>query len=152
MFSYGPRHMAEQKHDDQLEPTYSSSVRIRDVALRTYQKRWTIGRSGERGSGISVLAVRHDDDICVCVCLCECVNVLIHFQCTPCYFIFLFLSLWVKWVRDIVQDSFSEYIYIYVYMSIHIYPNPPLGQDMTQSQFFKRSLTGFEFRIFLLLD
>ena len=29
---------------------------------RTYQKRWTIGRSGERGSGISVLAARHDND------------------------------------------------------------------------------------------
>ena len=39
MFSYGPPHMAEQKQEDQLEPTYSSSVRIRDVALRTYQKR-----------------------------------------------------------------------------------------------------------------
>ena len=24
----------------------------------------------------------------------------------------------------------------------HIYPTPPLGQDMTQGQFFKRSLTG----------
>ena len=23
-----------------------------------------------------------------------------------------------------------------------IYPNPPLGQDMTQGQFFKQSLTG----------
>ena len=55
-------HMAEQKQDDQLEPTYRSSVRIRDVALRTYQKQSTIGRSGERGSGISVLAARHDDD------------------------------------------------------------------------------------------
>ena len=62
MFTYGPPHMAEQKQDNQLEPTYSSSVRIRGVALRTYQKRWTIGRSGERGSGISVLAARHDDD------------------------------------------------------------------------------------------
>ena len=30
-------------------------------------------------------------------------------------------------------------------------PTPPLGQDMTQGQFFKRSLTGFEFRVFLLL-
>ena len=37
-------------------------VRIRDVALKTSQKRWMIGRSGERGSGISVLAARHDDD------------------------------------------------------------------------------------------
>ena len=62
MFSYGPPHMAKQKQDDQLEPTYSSSVRIRDVALRTYQKWWTIGRSGKRGSEISVLAARHDDD------------------------------------------------------------------------------------------
>ena len=42
--------------------TYSSSVRIRDVALKTCQKRWTIGRSGERGSGISVVAARHNDD------------------------------------------------------------------------------------------
>ena len=24
----------------------------------------------------------------------------------------------------------------------HIYPTPPLRQDMTQGQFFKRSLTG----------
>ena len=42
--------------------TYSSYVRIRDVALKTGQKLWMIGRSGERGSGISVLAARHDDD------------------------------------------------------------------------------------------
>ena len=54
--------MTEQKQDDQLEHTYSSYVRIRNLALKTSQKRWTIGESGERGSGISVLAVRHDDD------------------------------------------------------------------------------------------
>ena len=42
--------------------TYSSYVRIRDVALKTCQRRWTIGRSGERGSGISVLVALHDDD------------------------------------------------------------------------------------------
>ena len=41
---------------------YSSYVGIRNVALKTCQRRWTIGRSGERGSGISVLAARHDDD------------------------------------------------------------------------------------------
>ena len=50
------------KQDDQLEHTYSSYVRIRDVALKTCQRGWTIERSGERGSGISVLAARHDDD------------------------------------------------------------------------------------------
>ena len=62
MYSYGPPHMAKQKQDDQLEHTYSSYMRIWDVALKTCQKRWMIGRSGERGSGISVLAARHDDD------------------------------------------------------------------------------------------
>ena len=43
--------MAKQKQDDQLEHTYSSYVRIRDVTLKTFQKRWMIGRSDERGSG-----------------------------------------------------------------------------------------------------
>ena len=62
MFFNGPPHMAEIKQDEQLEPTYSSSLRIRYVALRTCRKRWTIGRSGERGSGMSVMAARHDDD------------------------------------------------------------------------------------------
>ena len=51
------------KAGQQLEHTYSSYVRIRDVALRTCQKRWTIGRSSERGSGISVLTAWHDDYI-----------------------------------------------------------------------------------------
>ena len=55
-------HMVEQKQDDQLEHTYSRYVRIRDVALKTCRSRWTIGRSGERGSGISVLAAWYDDD------------------------------------------------------------------------------------------
>ena len=62
MYSYGPPHMAGQKKDEQLEHTFSSYVRIRDVALKTYQRRWTIGKSGERGSGISVPAAKHDDD------------------------------------------------------------------------------------------
>ena len=57
MYSYGPPHM-----DNQPEHTYSSYVRIRDVAWKTYRRWWTIGRSGERGSGIFVLAARHDDD------------------------------------------------------------------------------------------
>ena len=54
--------MAEQKQDDLLEYTYSSYVRIQDVALKTCQRRWTIGRSVERGSGVSVVAARDDDD------------------------------------------------------------------------------------------
>ena len=35
---------------------------IQDVALRTCRKQSTIGMGGERGSGISVLIMRHDDD------------------------------------------------------------------------------------------
>ena len=62
MYSYGPPHMAEQKQDDQLEHTYSSYVRIRDVALKTCQMRWTIGRSDERGSGISIRAAHDNAD------------------------------------------------------------------------------------------
>ena len=62
MYSYGPPHMAGQMQDDPLEHTFSSYVMIRDVALKTCQRRLTIGRSGDRGSGISVLAARYDDD------------------------------------------------------------------------------------------
>ena len=62
MYFYGPPHMTWQKQDGQLERTRSSSVRIRDLVLKTWQRRWTTGRNGERGSGISVLAARHDDD------------------------------------------------------------------------------------------
>ena len=54
--------MANQKQDDQLEHSYSSYVMIRDVTLKTCRKQWMIGRRGEKGSGISVLAARHDDD------------------------------------------------------------------------------------------
>ena len=63
------------KQDDQHEHTFSSYMRIRDAVLKTYLGRWTIWRSGERGSGISVLPARYDDDDdddiyrCVCVCV-----------------------------------------------------------------------------------
>ena len=62
MYSYGSPHMVAQKQDDQLERTFSSYVRIQDVVLKTYLGQWTIGRSGERESGISVLPARYDDD------------------------------------------------------------------------------------------
>ena len=55
-------HMAVQKQDDQHEYTFSNYVRIRDVVQKTCLRRWTIGKIGERGSGISVLPARHDDD------------------------------------------------------------------------------------------
>ena len=54
--------MAVQKQDDQHEHTFSNYVRMQDVVQKTCQRRWTIGKSGERRSGISVLPARHDDD------------------------------------------------------------------------------------------
>ena len=62
MYSCGHLCRDEQRQDVQLEHTYSSSVPILDVAWKTCQKQWMIGRGGERGSGISMLIVRHDDD------------------------------------------------------------------------------------------
>ena len=54
--------MAVLKRDDQQEHTFINYERIRDVVRKTCLRRWTIGKSGERGSGISVLPARHDDD------------------------------------------------------------------------------------------
>ncbi len=54
--------MDEQRQDVQLDSTYSSSVPIRDIALRICQKKSTIGKCGERRSGISMLLARNDDD------------------------------------------------------------------------------------------
>ena len=57
-----PPHMAVQKQDDQHEHTFSNYVRIQDVVPKNCLRRWMIGKSGERGSGISVLPAWHDDD------------------------------------------------------------------------------------------
>ena len=54
--------MAVQKQDDQPEHRLSNYVSIQDVVLKTCLGQWTIGKSGERGSGISVLPAQHDDD------------------------------------------------------------------------------------------
>ena len=45
----------QQKQDNQPEPTYNSSLPIRDVNPKTCRKQWTIGRGSKRGSEISVL-------------------------------------------------------------------------------------------------
>ena len=43
-------------------------------------------------------------------------------------------------------DKVYDFIWYFVHFKAvyHIYPTPPLGQDMTQGQFFKRSLTGLK--------
>ena len=53
IYTYGPLHMDEQRWDDQLEPTYKSSVWIQDVARKNSRERWTIETSSKRGSGWS---------------------------------------------------------------------------------------------------
>ena len=45
----------------QHELTYSNYVRTWDVTLKTCRRRWMIGRNGERRSGISAQAARHDE-------------------------------------------------------------------------------------------
>ena len=62
MYSSGPVRIDEQRKDDQLESTYNSFVSMQDVALRTCRKQWTREKGGEKGSRISVLVARHDDD------------------------------------------------------------------------------------------
>ena len=49
-----PFQMDEQRQDDQLEPIYSSSVPIQDIALKTCQKQWTIEKGGEKESNSSI--------------------------------------------------------------------------------------------------
>ena len=118
MYSYGPPQMAEQKQDDQLEHTYSSYVRIRDVDLKTCRRRWTIGRSGERGLGISVLAARHDDDddMSGCKGIFGCSYLLIYQS--QSFHIYVFGHIYHTFL---ISLSLYIYIYIYIYQS-----SPPL--------------------------
>ena len=39
--------MDEQRQDDHVEPIYNWSMRIKDVGLKTYWERWTIGTGGD---------------------------------------------------------------------------------------------------------
>ena len=71
--------MDEQRQDVQPAPTYSSSVLIRDVALRICWKQWTIGRRGERGSRMSVLIAWHDDDVDDDFLIIICLPIVIYF-------------------------------------------------------------------------
>ena len=95
-----PTYGRQQKLDDQLEHTYSSSVTIRDVALKTCQRRWTIGRSGERVSGISMLAARHYYYhyyyywCCFCCFCCSQISVVTWNHVSSCILFVLNLNNW----------------------------------------------------------
>ena len=96
MYSYGPPHMAVRRQDNQHEHIFSSYVRIRDVVLKTCLGRWTIGRSGERGSGISVLPAWHDDDD---IFTYICIHTHTHI------YIYIYICIYVK-------------VYIYIYSKL----------------------------------
>ena len=50
-YSCGSLHMDEQRQDDQLETTYSSSMPIWDVGLKTCRKQWMIERVARKRQG-----------------------------------------------------------------------------------------------------
>ena len=56
-----------------------------------------------------------------------------------------FLSDWYRLISEFPLFTITMFILCLILRHIDhypIYPTPPLGQDMTQGQFFKRSLTG----------
>ena len=65
----------------------------------------TIGKSDERGSGISVLPARHDDDIYIYIYMCVCVCVYVH------------VCVRVSLVR-IQMLSAPQQVHIYIYMRV----------------------------------
>ena len=92
--------MDVQEWDDQHELTYSNYVRTQDVTLKTCRRRCVIGRNGERGSGISALAARHDDDdeLCAKIGSSDSFKNVINKMC--------------------LQIIYIQYIYIYIYIYI----------------------------------
>ena len=61
-YSCGSLHMDRQRQNEQLEPTYNSSVLIQVVALKIFREQGTIETGGGRGLRRPVLATRHDND------------------------------------------------------------------------------------------
>ena len=83
------------------------------LSWRPYLGRWTIGRSGERGSGISVLPARYDDDdyyyyyfyIIALSYILSTLHIILH----------LVRHKPTKWFCD-NQHCYNIYIYIYMYI------------------------------------
>ena len=62
MYSHGTPHMTGQKQDDQLEHTYTQQL-CEDTGCSSEDLPKAMNDREKRGSGISVLAARHDDDV-----------------------------------------------------------------------------------------
>ena len=80
------------------EHTFSNYVRIRNVVQKTCQRRWTIGRSGERGSGISVLPARHDDDDIHIFMWEKNTQINTHTHIHAHIYIYIYIYMWCVWV------------------------------------------------------
>ena len=70
----------------------------------------------------------------MCVCMCVCVYAVCVCVCV--------LMILYEIIFTVIFRSLFLYTKVKVPSPDPIYPTPPLGQDMTQGQFFKRSLTG----------
>ena len=149
MYSCGSPRMAEQKQDDQLGHTYSNYVRIWDVALKTGQKCWTIGKSGERGSGISVLVARHDDDD-------DCMYIYIYIHTHTCMIIiwqYMDISIFTKWkyrsneyiVWCVVEINmkFSLYVWLLWFIFTNNLSTLTRNEIMLQNQHFLHKIHDF---------
>ena len=86
---------------------------------------------------------------------------LMFFQKAWIHFIFFSSLLWAKSsgrLSSVRKKTKSTIFVCHLLLNMPerivdpIYPTPPLGQDMTQGQFFKAEFNRFDFRVFLLLD
>ena len=110
------------------------STLLRDVILKTYLGRWTIGRSGERGSGISVLPARYDDDDYILIGRAHFVSKIgvipqqhIYGKCSWCYR----YRKWTRWyefktsmcrrIGKYTHTHTHTHTHIYIYIYIYIY-------------------------------
>ena len=113
---------------------------------------WTIGRSGERGAGISVLAARHNYDIYIYIYIYiglvrdlyslkyhKYLSWLIHFE------IFTFFSLWINKKRK------KTFAHTYIHTYLYLYKERVCKENYFNTNkctFVRRQLTGF---VWLLL-
>ena len=106
---------------------------VRDVVLKTCLGWWTIGRSGERGSWISVLPARHDDDsiavndekngiwspgtwfdwICLCRFFYWYFHYFHHYSVDNKLYIYIHIYIYI-------YKCVCIYIYIYIYTNAHM--------------------------------
>ena len=103
--SRGRPHMDEQRQEVRLGTTYNSSVPIQYVALKTYRKRWTTEKSGRRGSGRSVLMVRHDDDDDDDILWIGLIRLMVNFFMSF-FFVFDFAFVFFVWIALMVNMFF----------------------------------------------